>query len=195
MVGALAAVMVVVTLSCLARALLPALRPLDHGRDVDAWHVVMSAAMAAMLLFSWARPLSLLGLVVFVGGLAWATGHAAGRATRAAYLRVGVGCVAMAAMLLPPATASAASPAMPGGSMAGMTGMTQAVPTPGADRGDLGLAPPTALLALLLAALGFVLVVRLLVSFRTSSSVPARLEAGSDVAMAAVMGYLIVSML
>ncbi len=202
MAGALAAVMVVVMLYNLAGALLPALRPLDHGRDVDAWHAVMAGAMAAMLITSWARPVSMVGLAAFVGGLAWAlvhaAGHAAGQSTRAAYLRIGVGCLAMAAMLLPPATASAASPSADGAvapGMAGMPGMGHAAPTLGAGRSDSGVLPPAVLLALVLAVLGVVLVLRLRGSLRTSTGIPARLDAVCDVAMAAAMGYMLALML
>ena len=42
--------MVAVVLYCLARAFVPALRTDGHRRDLDAWHLVMAAAMAVMLL-------------------------------------------------------------------------------------------------------------------------------------------------
>ena len=40
--------MVAVVLYCVARAFVPALRPDGHRRDLDAWHLVMAAAMAAV---------------------------------------------------------------------------------------------------------------------------------------------------
>ena len=45
----LGGLMVAVVLYCLARAFVPALRPDGHRRDLDAWHLVMAAAMAVML--------------------------------------------------------------------------------------------------------------------------------------------------
>ncbi len=205
MAGLLAASMVVVLLYCLARAVLPALRPTDHGRDLDAWHVVMAVAMAAMLLLSWTKPVSVAGLAVFVVGLGWAASHAVRRAGRAAYLRLGVGCAAMAAMLLPVATASAA-PAVAGTSSAttagtGMGGMDMTGAGHSMHHGsaavlaDPGLVPPTAVLGLLLAALGVLLVVRLRGSLRAASPVTARLDACCDVVMAGAMGYMLVLML
>lgn len=199
MAGLLAAVMAVVTLYCLARALLPDRRPTDHGRDLDGWHAVMAGVMAAMLLVTWTRAPSVVALVVFVAGLGWATSHAVRRAGRAAYLRLGVGCAAMAAMLLPVATASAASaadagtPSMPG--MAGMAGMDHSAHTHAAAPADAGLVPPTMVLGALLVALGLLLVVRLVGSLRAATPVTARLDACCDVAMAAAMGYMLVLML
>lgn len=77
--------------------------------------------MAAMLLVLFGRAFSVLVLGVFVAGLGWALSHGFRRTTRAAYLRLAVGCAAMTVMLLPAATASAAStasanaPTTPGG--------------------------------------------------------------------------------
>lgn len=202
MAGLLAAVMAAVTLYCLARALLPAVRAPDHGRDLDGWHAVMAAAMVAMLLLTWTRATSVVALVVFVAGLGWATSHAVRRAGRAAYLRLALGCAAMAAMLLPAATASAAPVAdagtQPTAGMAGMAdmpGMDHAAHTHATSTADAGLVPPTVVLGALLVALGLLLVVRLLGSLRAATPVIARLDACCDVAMAAAMGYMLVLML
>ena len=110
----------------------------------------------------------MVALVVFVAGLGWATSHAVRRAGRAAYLRLGVGCAAMAAMLLPAATASAAPVADAGTqSMAGMAAMAGHGPLAHAAAvapADAGLVPSTVVLGVLLVALGLLLVVRLVES-------------------------------
>lgn len=208
MADLLAASMVVVVLYCLTRAFVPSLHCAHHRRDVDAWHVAMAGVMAAMLLVPSGRAFSVLALGVFVAGLGWALSHGVRRTTRAAYLRLAVGCAAMTVMLLPAATASAATtasanaPTMPGGMhhMDHMDHMDQAMPAmahAGGDgaTGSSGLVPPTILLALLLAALGVVLVVRLLGSARRAGPLAVRLDAGCDVAMAAAMGYMLVLMI
>ncbi|HEY8092872.1 MAG TPA: DUF5134 domain-containing protein, partial [Acidimicrobiales bacterium] len=109
----LGGVMVAVVLYCVARAFGPALRPDGHRRDLDAWHLVMAAAMAVMLLAGHGRTFAVLGLLVFAVGLAWSALRAVRRTGRAAYVRLGIGCAAMAVMLVPaatlgPATAAAA---------------------------------------------------------------------------------------
>jgi hypothetical protein len=201
MAGPLAAVMVVVMLYCLGRALLPALGPAEHGRDVDVWHVLMAGAMTAMLLVGWSRTVSLVALAVFLVGVGWAVTGAVRRSARPAYLRLAVGAGAMAVMLLPMATAEATVPAGgdPGHAtgttgMAGMAGMDHATHQPAANPVDPGLAPPTALLVAALAALGVVLVLRLAGSLRPALPVSRRLDACCDVAMAVAMGYLLLMM-
>jgi hypothetical protein len=202
MADLLAASMVVVVLYCLTRAFVPSFRCAHHRRDVDAWHVAMAGVMAAMLLVPSGRAFSVLALCVFVAGLGWALSHGFRRTTRAAYLRLAVGCAAMTVMLLPAATASAAStasanaPTTPGG----IHHMDQAMPAMAQAGGDgatgsSGLVPPTILLELLLAALGVVLVVRLLGSARRAGPLSVRRDAGCDVAMAAAMGYMLVLMI
>jgi hypothetical protein len=200
MAGLLAAVMVVVMLYCLARALLPVLGPTEHGRDVDVWHVLMAGAMAAMLLVDWSRPVSIVALAVFLVGVGWAVTGAVRRSTRPAYLRLAVGAGAMAVMLLPMATAEAAVPSAgdPGHAtgMAGMAGMDHAthLHQSTTSPADVGVAPPTALLVAALVALGVVLVLRLAGSLRPALPVPRRLDACCDVAMAVAMGYLLLMM-
>ena len=106
----LAALMATVVTYCLARAFVPALHDPAHARDVDLWHVVMGAGMVAMLLVTLTRAAAALALVVFVVGLGWSAVRLATSGARPAYLRLGVGCAAMAVMLLPTATAGAAAP-------------------------------------------------------------------------------------
>ena len=182
MAGLLAAAMVVVTLYCLARALLPGLRPTDHGRALDWWHAVMAGAMAAMLLLPLGTPLSVVGVVVFVAGLGWALSHAVRRAARSAYLGVGAGCAAMAVMLLPATTAEAVpatgAAAAPGMHHSHATASATAVPMP-------------LLLGVLLVALSVVLAVRLVESLLPALPVPTRLDACCDVAMAVAMVYML----
>ena len=180
----LAALMAAVVTYCLARACVPALHDPAHARDVDLWHVVMGAGMVAMLLVTLSRTAAALALVVFVVGLAWSAVRLAAPGARSAYLRLGVGCAAMAAMLLPTATASAAA-AAPATHHHGHA----------APAGVSALVPPTALLVLLLAGVGAVLVVRLGGSLRRSAPLPGRLAACCDVAMAVAMGTMLVAML
>ena len=105
--------MVAVVLYCVARAFVPALRPDGHRRDLDAWHLVMAAAMAVMLLAGHGRTFAVLGLLVFAVGLAWSGLRAVRRTGRAAYVRLGIGCAAMAVMLVPAATLAPATAATP----------------------------------------------------------------------------------
>jgi len=155
--------------------------------------------MAAMLLVTWTRAPSVVALVVFVAGLGWASSHAVRRAGRAAYLRLGVGCAAMAAMLLPVATASAApaadagTPSMPG--MAGMAGMDHSAHTHAAAPADAGLVPPTVVLGAQRAHQPDHEQEAERDQQRAATPVTARLDACCDVAMAAAMGYMLVLML
>lgn len=178
----LAALMATVVTYCLARAFVPALHDPAHARDVDLWHVVMGAGMVAMLLVTLTRAAAALALVVFVVGLGWSAVRLATSGARPAYLRLGVGCAAMAVMLLPTATAGAAEPPPHhhdhSAAAAGVT-----------------VVPPTLLLVALLAGVGAILLVRLAGSLRGSVALPGRLAACCDVAMAAAMGTMLVAML
>lgn len=186
MTGLLAALMVVVALFCLVRAFVSALRPSGHGRDLDAWHVVMAAAMALMLLVTAPRVLSLVLLGVFVVAIAWAVAHLARRATPTAYARLGLGSVAMVAMLLPAALASAASPAVAhvhhghAGPAAAPAGTSATVAT------------PPVVFAVLVGLLAVVLVVRVAGVLGRRGTLPARLDACCDVAMATAMAWMLV---
>ncbi|HET7821615.1 MAG TPA: DUF5134 domain-containing protein [Ornithinibacter sp.] len=190
----LAACMVVVVTYCLARMVRPSLRDPAHHADLDGWHALMGAAMAAMLVLTYAPVAALLALTVFVVGVGWSVVRLAAPEARAAYLRLGLGCSAMAAMLLPVATASAAEPAS-------VPAMVHAMPM---DHAHLAattptwtspLAPPTLLVMALLTAFAVVLVVRLAGTFRAGETVAGRLAACCDVAMAAAMGYMLVAFL
>ncbi|MCW2792961.1 MAG: hypothetical protein JWO76_2059 [Nocardioides sp.] len=200
MAGLLGTCTVLVVLFCLTRSLVPSLRPPGHRLALDAWHVLMGAAMTAMLLAPLPRALSVVALGVFVAGLAAATVQAVARpGLRAAYARVGVGCVAMAAMLTPAATASAAGTASGPAETAGMpemAGMDMSAHGHAmtASTNTAGLVPPTLLLAALAALLGGLLVVRLVVVLRRGAALQARLDACCDVAMAAAMGYMLLLM-
>ena len=103
---------------------------------------------------------------------------------RAAYLRLGVGCAAMAAMLLPSATATAAAPPMDHQHHDHLAAV-----------GVAAMTPPPALLLVLLVGVGAILLVRLVGSLRRSTPLPGRLAACCDVAMAAAMGTMLVAML
>jgi len=193
MAALLAASMAVVVTYCVARMLSPALRDPAHRPDLDGWHALMGVAMAAMLLLTYTRVAALLALVAFVVGVGWSVLRVSSPGARAAYLRLGLGCTAMAAMLLPAATTSAAAPlaapamvhSMPMGHAAQHA---QAIPA-----GTASLVPPTVLVLALLASFAVVLVIRLAGTFRAGATVPGRLAACCDVAMAAAMGYMLVA--
>ncbi len=137
MAGLLAVTLVGVVLFCLARWLLPALRPAGHRHDLDAFHVAMGLAMVAMLLARPSRALSILTVVVAAAGLGWAVARLVRRSGRPAYLRLAAGSGAMLAMVLLPATAATAAAPHAGGHGhgSGATGR-RARRTPAAGRAD-----------------------------------------------------------
>lgn len=197
----LAAAMVVVVTYCLARMVRPSLRDPEHRRDLDGWHALMGVAMAAMLVITYTRVAAVLALTVFVVGVGWSVARLSAPGARTAYLRLGLGCTAMAAMLLPVATASSAT-ALSAPSMA------QAMPTAhaahhvqttltGVQPSPTGTAvvAPTVLVIALLAAFAVILVIRLAGTFRGGETAAGRLAACCDVAMAAAMGYMLVAFL
>lgn len=191
----LAACMVLVVTYCLARMIRPALRDPAHGRDLDGWHALMGAAMAAMLVVTYPRVAALLALTVFVFGVGWSVVRLSAAGARAAYLRLGLGCAAMAAMLLPAATASAAAP-LTAPVMAHAMSMEHAAhPNQPTLVAAAPLVPPTMLVVTLLAAFVVVLVIRLDDTFREGLTVAGRLAACCDTAMAAAMGYMLVAFL
>jgi hypothetical protein len=152
----------------------------------------MAGAMAAMLLLSSTRALAMVGLVAFAVGVAWALVRLAARVSRAAYLRLGVACAAMAVMLLPTATATAAAR---DAADAGHTGHAHGAHVSStAGPGTPGIEPPLVLLVGLLLALGAVVVVRVVGLVGARSTLPTRLDACCEALMAAVMGYMLVTM-
>lgn len=191
MAGVLAACVAVVVLYCFARAFTPALRGPEHRLDLDAWHVVMGVGMVAMLLTSFGRALSVVSLVLFAVGLGWALLRLAGRATRTSYAVLAVGCLAMVAMVVPTATATAAQPIDEPMDMSMDMSMDMPMDM-GTHTGNTGIVVPDLVLAGLLVALAVVVVVRLVGTARRSG--PARLDACCDVAMAGAMAYLLVVM-
>jgi hypothetical protein len=197
MAGLLAASMVVVVLYCPARAFVPALRAPEHRGDLDLWHVLMGSAMAAMFLVPLTTGFSVVALAVFTVGVGYALLQTLLRIPRPAYLRLAVGCGAMSAMLLPQAAATAAPAGMD------MAGMDMAGMDMGGTHGDpVAVAPvgstvtvPTLVVAVLLAAIGVLLVVGLVHSVRRSRPAGERLDALCEVAMACAMGYMLLMMI
>ena len=178
MAGLLAVTLVGVVLFCLARWLLPALRPAGHRHDLDAFHVAMGLAMVAMLLARPSRGLSILTVVVAAAALGWAVARLVRRSGRPAYLRLAAGSGAMLAMVLLPATAATAAAPHAGGHGHG-SGAT-----------GVALVVPLLLVALMVVAAG-----RMLDAAGSRRALPDRLDACCDVAMASAMGYMLVVML
>ena len=181
----LAVVLAAVVAFCLARSLLPRLQDAEHGRDLDAWHVVMSVAMLAMVLVTLARPVAVTALAVFVVGTGWAVARMIQHTPGAAYVRLGVGSAAMVVMLLPIATAPATAATAASGAH------HQHAPT----TGGAALAAPTPLVLALLVGLGAIVLVRLAGSLRRSGPLPGRLGAACEVAMALAMGTMLVGLI
>jgi hypothetical protein len=185
--------MVAVVLYCLARAFVPALRPDRHRRDLDAWHLVMAAAMAVMLLAGHGRAFAVVGLLVFAAGLAWSGLRAVRRTGRAAYVRLGIGCAAMLAMLVPAATLAPASAAT---AATGATGHDHgmhhdhAATASASGAGPLGL--PSPLVVLLLALVAVLVLARLLHVVRRGVPAAGRLDAGCEVLMGVAMTVMLV---
>jgi hypothetical protein len=122
-----------------------------HRWDLLLWHGLSAACMALMLVAALPAWLAGGAVAVFAVGVAWCTGRAVlgvPASGRAAYLRLGVCCLAMVAMLLPvggqvaagaaasPSAASTAGHTMAGHAIAGhaMAGHAMAggsVTTPG----------------------------------------------------------------
>ncbi|RYP88252.1 DUF5134 domain-containing protein [Nocardioides guangzhouensis] len=192
----LGVVMVGVAGWCLARSLTRGPGPDGHRRDLDAWHAVMGAGMAVMLLAPLGRPLATAGLVLFGAGLAWSLVRALRSTGRWPSVALGVGCAAMAAMLVPVATAPAASAASGTEGtagrhhMAGMEGMHHAAPT-GAS-GGAAVDVPTALLLVLVVLLAAVVALRLTAVVRRGEPARTRLDAACEVLMGATMAAMLV---
>ena len=205
MAGLLAASMAGVLVYCLARLLRAPADDPAHRRDLDGWHALMALAMAVMLVATYSRTASLLALVVFGVGMVWSIVRVAAPGTRAAYLRLGLGCTAMAAMLLPAATANAtatASAAIPlaaleaaGPASTGHAAHHAAHLVQAAPGGTVPMVPPTVLVIALLSAFVLVIVLSVARTLRGGQTASGRLGAGCDVAMAASMGYMLVAFL
>ncbi len=196
MVVLLAASMVVVMLLGLAQVVVPALHDPHHRRDLEMWHVVMGGAMAAMLVVALARGIAAFLVAVFLVGLCWSARRVATPGARAAYLRLGVGCAAMAAMLLPTATASAATSAQAppaGHSLHSTTHSTMHMTM--APPGSTAVVVPAVVVALLVAACGVIVLARLAGTVGAGRPLARRMSASCDVAMAGAMGYMLVAML
>ncbi len=178
----LAALLVPVVLYCLVRAVAPRRwgGGDQHRRDVDAWHVLMSATMVAMLVGALSRPLAVAALAVATAGLCWGVLAVERRSGSAAHVRLVVGAATMAVMTLPlAAPAEAAAPSRPGGGMAAMS-MAGGSTTP--------------LVVVLLAALSLVAALRVPVVVRRSPGPVARLDATCDVVMALSMAAMLATL-
>lgn len=96
------------TAYCLARCVVPSWRS-EHGRAVDAWHVLMGVAMVAMLLAPVGSLSAAVQTTVFALGALWCACHLLARSRSGAHARLGLACAVMAAMLVPAMTVPAAS--------------------------------------------------------------------------------------
>lgn len=170
MTSALAVLLALVAVYCLARCVVPSWHP--HGAAVEGWHVVMAAAMVAMLVLPVRREAALLQLLLFALGLGWCLAHLLASGPRGVHLRLGAGFVAMAVMLTPTAFAPA-SAAMPGMSH------------PSGAPGWLAAALVGGMLLVVAAALG---------ALARSDRWPVRLGVGCEVVMAAGMAAMVVAM-
>ena len=186
--------MVAVVLYCVARAFVPALRPDGHRRDLDAWHLVMAAAMAVMLLAGHGRTFAVLGLLVFAAGLAWSGLRAVRRTGRAAYVRLGIGCAAMAVMLVPAATLAPATAATPADRRPRprTTGCTTTTPRPPPRPGPDRWRSRRCWWSLLLALVAVLVLARLLEVVRRGAPAAGRLDAGCEVLMGVAMTAMLV---
>ena len=202
MAAVLGVVMVGVAGWCLVRALTRGPEPEGHRRDLDAWHAVMGAGMAVMLLAPLGRPLATAGLVLFGAGLAWSLVRALRSVGRWPSVALGVGCAAMAAMLVPVATASAASAASGTDGTGGtesMNGMHDMASADGhamhhAAGADGGATLPTVLVLVLVVLLAAVVALRLTAVVRRGEPARTRLDAACEVLMGATMAAMLASL-
>ena len=106
--------MVGVAVYCCVRFFRPTLQVAGHGRAIEAWHLLMVATMAGMLLVPSLHEHALVALYLgslFAIGVGWSALEAGLRHLRAAHLRFAVAATAMVAMLVPLGAAEAAAPA------------------------------------------------------------------------------------
>jgi hypothetical protein len=179
----LAALIGFVVVYCLARAAAPTrwARADQHRRDIDAWHVVMGAAMILMLLGHLSRPFATVALVLSGVAVCWGALSTDRRSGSSARVRLLVGATAMAVMTLPLAAPAEAAGA--GAASSGMSGMS------------MGGTPSTPLVVLLVAALGLVTAARLPTVVRSSAGAVNRLDACCDVVMAGAMAVMLAALL
>jgi type IV secretory pathway VirB2 component (pilin) len=155
-----------------------------HRRHTDLWHVLMGAAMIAMLLGDLARPLAIAAVVVCAAGLCWGVLSLDRRTEAGGHLRFMVGAAAMAVMTLPVAAPAMAADGSGGSdAMSGMSSMS-------------GIGPsPVPLVLVLLVGLLAVAVTRVPAVVRRSRGAVARLDAGCDVVMAGAMAAMLLALL
>jgi hypothetical protein len=157
---------------------------LRHPRDLLAWHGASAACMVAMVAVALPGWLSAAALVLFAVGLAWCVVQAVRLPARAAYLRLGVCCVAMLVMLVPGQALHAGhTEAM---AMAPGTSMTGAAGT---------VALPGLLVPVLVAALVGVAAVGIVGLARSSRSRSSRLAVGCESLLAAAMAAMLLGAL
>lgn len=181
----LAGPLVAVTAWCLARLVVPRLRSTGcgpaGGSALGSWHVVMGASMAGMVLWSMAPAAAGAVAALFVVGAAWSLlrlrRRPAATGARGAHARLALGSAAMVAMTLP-----MAAPASAAGGMAHHQHASAGA----------ALAPPDALVLLLLVGLAATLLGRLGAALRPSRAGVARLDAGCDAVMAGAMAWMLV---
>jgi hypothetical protein len=174
----LAALVAPVVVYCLGRAVVPARggRVDRHRRDIDAWHVVMGAAMICMLLGHLSRPLATVALVLAGAAVCWGALSTERRYGSSAHVRLLVGASAMAVMTLP--LAAPAATAAPAASYR-MMGMSS------------GGRPSELIVVLLVTSLGLVTAARLPGVVRPSAGAMDRLDACCDVVMAVTMAAML----
>lgn len=186
----LAGALLVVASCGAVRAFAPARHPHAGAAplDVEVWHGVLGASMAAMLLVSfpvvWAR----LVAVVCLLAMLWCVGRAISARARAVYLRSAACAAAMVAMLIPASLTSGAGDgmaAMPG--MPGMSGMRMTGTHPAA-------LPHWLTASLLVVMVGIVLagVLRLGGVAGTRSPGAPRIQAVGEMLMAGAMAWMLV---
>ena len=184
----LAVVMGVVAVYSGARIAVPALRDTGHPGDVEAWHGLMGAVMAVMLLISLPRGPSLAAVGVFAVGGLWCVTRMGRRSSRGSYLRLGVCCIAMLAMLAPSAAAAAGGSADHharhgnGHAMPGMSAMPET-------------ALPTALAVFLIVAMVGVVAAAARGLAASGHAVAFRIGTACEIATAAAMAYMLAVML
>ncbi len=192
---------------CLARCLVPRWRG-DHPIAVDAWHVVMGAAMVVMLLAPVGRRSAALQAGVFALVALWCGVHLLARAGSGAHLRLGVACAVMAAMLVPaavPVAASAAHAVAPAGSPGAsdssgahgahqhVAGMDMSAGSAADPMGGVHAMPmaPVWLAVLMLAGVAYVVLAAVRAALLGAERRPtARLALGGEIVMALAMGWM-----
>jgi hypothetical protein len=152
-----------------------------HPRDVLAWHGLSGVCMVLMVFATVPGWLAGAGIALFAAGLLWCGLRLARQGSRAAYLRLGVCCLAMLVML--------ATPRHPSGHMAGdMPG-----DMPGHMHGDPMAAPGPSVVALAVTAA--LVAVALLAARRPVPTTPrARAAGGLEAAVALAMAAMLVGL-